>query len=45
MNNINDFISADNLIEPFVKKTNLEFYKNNIYLKKESNQITNSFKW
>ena len=45
MENIDNFILADQLIKPFVKKTNLDFYKDNIYLKRESNQITNSFKW
>ena len=42
---INEFKNAIQLIEPFVKKTDLVHYKDNIYLKKESEQITGSFKW
>jgi len=32
-------------IEPYINNTKLIHYKDNIYIKKESNQITNSFKW
>ena len=40
-----EFEKAIHLIEPFVKKTGLIHYKENIYLKKESEQVTGSFKW
>ena len=40
-----EFEKAISLIEPFVKKTDLIHYKENIYLKKESEQVTGSFKW
>ena len=32
-------------IKPYIKNTELENYKNNIFLKKEANQISGSFKW
>jgi len=32
-------------LEPYIKITKLIHYKDNIYIKKESNQVTNSFKW
>lgn len=47
MNNItiNDFKLAYKKIKPYIKNTKLKHYKDNIYLKKESNQISGSFKW
>jgi threonine dehydratase len=47
MNNITlqEYQSAYEKIKPYIKNTKLENFKNNIYLKKESNQISGSFKW
>ena len=47
MNNITlqEYQSAYDKIKPYIKNTKLENFKNNIYLKKESNQISGSFKW
>jgi threonine dehydratase len=42
---LNEFKIAYNRIKPFIKETKLESFKNNIYLKKESEQISGSFKW
>ena len=42
---LQEFKSAINTISPFVLKTELVNYKKNIFLKKESAQITGSFKW
>jgi threonine dehydratase len=43
--NIKDFQIAYTKIKPFIKKTKLIYYKNNIYLKQESKQYSGSFKW
>lgn len=40
-----EFEKATQLITPFVNTTTLEHYKENVYLKRESEQITGSFKW
>jgi threonine dehydratase len=40
-----EFENATRLIAPFVNNTALEHYKDNVYLKRESAQITGSFKW
>ena len=47
MNNITleEYKLAYDKIKPYIKNTKLENFKNNIYLKKESNQISGSFKW
>ena len=42
---LEEFNAAIQMISPFVKKTELENYKNNIFFKKESSQVTGSFKW
>ena len=42
---LKEFNSAIETISPFVLKTKLENYKNNIFLKRESSQVTGSFKW
>jgi threonine dehydratase len=42
---IEEFDRAIQIIAPFVKTTSLEHYRDNIYLKRESEQITGSFKW
>ena len=42
---LKDFIQAHNLIKPFINETPLEFFKDNIYLKRESLQKSGSFKW
>ena len=40
-----EFEKATQLIKPFIKTTTLEHYRDNIFLKRESEQITGSFKW
>lgn len=42
---LDEFKIAYNRIISFIKETKLESFKNNIYLKKESEQISGSFKW
>ena len=42
---IEEFNHAINMISPFIIKTDMELFKDNVYLKKESSQITGSFKW
>lgn len=42
---LSEFNVAMQMLEPFVVKTKMEKWKNNIYLKKESSQVTGSFKW
>ena len=42
---LSEFNSAIETISPFVIKTELENYRDNIFLKKESLQVTGSFKW
>jgi len=42
---LKDFKLAYEKIKPYIKNTKLQHYKDNIYLKKESNQISGSFKW
>jgi len=42
---LHEFNKAINMLKPFVVKTKMEKWKNNIYLKKESSQVTGSFKW
>ena len=41
----NEFKIAYERIKPFIRETNLENLKDNIYLKKESEQFSGSFKW
>ena len=41
----NEFKIAYDRIKLFIRETNLENLKDNIYLKKESEQISGSFKW
>lgn len=43
--NIEDFRKAYERIKPFVLKTRLTKYSDNLYFKNESEQFTNSFKW
>ncbi len=40
-----EFEKATQLIKPFIKTTTMEHYRDNIFLKRESEQITGSFKW
>lgn len=42
---LHEFNSAIDTISPFVLRTELENYRDNIFLKKESSQVTGSFKW
>ncbi len=42
---LKEFNTAIKTISPFILKTKLEKYKNNIFLKRESSQVTGSFKW
>ena len=42
---LEEFKIAYNRLKPFINVTKLEKYKDNIFLKKESNQKTGSFKW
>jgi threonine dehydratase len=42
---LDDFTYAYKKLKPFLQNTPLELYKDNIYLKKESQQKTGSFKW
>lgn len=42
---IEEFDKAIQYIEPFVKTTPLEHYRENVYLKRECEQVTGSFKW
>ena len=42
---LKEYLSAYERIKPFILKTPVEKIGNNLFLKKESIQITNSFKW
>jgi threonine dehydratase len=42
---LEEFENAYYLIKPFIKETPLQLYKDNIYLKRESLQVSGSFKW
>ena len=42
---LKEYENAYNRIKKFIKTSELEFYKDNIYLKNEKEQITDSFKW
>lgn len=42
---LSEFNNAINMLKPFIVKTKMEKWKNNIYLKRESSQVTGSFKW
>ena len=42
---LDEFKVAYSKIKPFIKETKLEHLKDNIYLKRESNQVSGSFKW
>ena len=42
---IEEFETAIQYVEPFIKTTPLENYRENVYLKRESEQVTGSFKW
>lgn len=42
---LEEFKVAYSRIKPLMKETKLENFKDNIYLKRESNQVSGSFKW
>ena len=42
---LEEFKVAYSRIKPLMKETKLEKFKDNIYLKRESNQVSGSFKW
>ena len=42
---LKEYKIAYNVIKPFIKKTPLKKLDENLFLKKESLQVTNSFKW
>jgi len=42
---LDEFQQAISELAPFVKSTPMDHFKDNIYLKRESQQTTGSFKW